>query len=201
MKRFIAIATEVNVLNLVALRALAASGDDVHIIEDAQACRHGLGQRLRDVIRSGTGLQVVLHSLDQWRLEDIAEAAGRVIGAPGDTPIELHLILIGGAKHDALLLHDALRAGADAAGLPVLVHSVRREPFRLMTSGNGANGAFMKEAPLAGLDGKRTVQLDEVLALHGYVRSNLKFLRAKREFSVYQQVLGARMGFRLLPTN
>ena len=172
MNRYLTIATDTNVLNLVALAALADAGDEVLLLADARMRKQGSAERLERGL-AARGLIVKCHELTQWSLDPMTKAAQAAFADWGSgSPTSLEFMAIGGRKHDALVLHELLRQQASACGARLGAVSVDRRPLMLRRSTQMTNGQLQyKAVALSALDRDRRVGLDEVLALHGYPRA------------------------------
>lgn len=142
INRFIAVATEINVLTLVALCALAQSGDQLLIVDDPHSLAQAWGERLQDAARSFMdSARIRRITINDWRPSALIEITETALSEkwPGGAPRVMHQLLIGGRKHPALLLHE-LMLGRCGPTLPLRVHSVERRPFRLECSVRGQGG-------------------------------------------------------------
>lgn len=170
-QHFLVIATEYNVLNLVALAALAQPGDRVSVFADAQSRREGWAQRMVEVAGQ-RGLQAAQLALHNWTAAEMLRAVRTCVGEdpPAGAPCELVFLAIGGRKHDAIVLHEWVRRVAADSGVALRTVSVDRRPLTLRESHMQAGGIAYRRIPLRQLEPRRRVGLDEVLALHGYRR-------------------------------
>lgn len=174
MQRFVAMATEYNVLNLVAVKALASSDDEVFVLADAHARSRDWHTRLAVAIRALPEAPTVYHVRINGASTNALEAASKKATDACErtrTPERVHLLAIGGRKHDMLLLQEMLRRRCDPIGTTLHTISIDRRPFRLRVSCLGAHELRTDEIELGRLEPARRVRLDEVLALHGYRRN------------------------------
>lgn len=174
MQRFVAVATEYNVLNLVAVKALAGPDDEVFVLTDAYARSRDWHTRLAAAIRALPEAPAVQHvRINGASTEALEAASKKATGAcePARTPERVHLLAIGGRKHDMLLLQEMLRRHCDQVRATLHTISIDRRPFRLRVSCLGADELRTDEIELGRLEPARRVRLDEVLALHGYRRN------------------------------
>lgn len=170
-RRFIAVATEVNVLNLVAVAALGDPEDELLIIADARMKRLGNLERLEASARERR-IQVRVRALDDWTLQAMLPAAEDAVADWGEgVPREVDVLAIGGRKHDMLVLSDLVRRRAEASLVTFGAFSVDRRPLKMRLSRQEPGEELRYVAvPLSKLDHPRRLTLDEVLSIHGYRR-------------------------------
>ncbi len=183
VKKFIAIATEFNVLNCVALFALAERGDSVAVLADPHAKRLEYAARLHRVL-SGRGLRPRVIDLADWSLDSIHGTARLCLPAnAGATEIdEIVMLAIGGRKHDFMVLQDVVRLAAQSRGVRTRTVSVARGPASLRSSGVDGGVAFYETTDLADLRPEKAVTLDEVLQAHGFRRCSKGTIGTKADF-------------------
>lgn len=201
MHTYIAVATEYNVLNLVALAALADAGDLVVVVADPLAVRRGWHTSLARGIQARQ-LSVRIEELPSWSTSDMDRIVSGVTRETAGGPVPITLLAIGGRKHDMLVLHDLLQRHAgllesNRQRPPLRTISIDRQPLMMRESTAGADGVTYRSLPLEDLPWSRRVTLDDVLAVHGYSRRggtyigpddpppDLKGLRSGRRFEAY----------------
>ena len=174
MKRFVAVATETNVLNLVAVLALADANDEVVVLQDHRAREARQGERLKSVLadRGHTTLIVDVDGASPEALQAALAAGGRL--AQHDTGTD-DLLAIGGRKRDTLMLAELLRRQARQSGRTWQVISIGEKPACVeWLKLDDPAGVLAGSVALHELPGEKCVRLDDVLRLHDYVRSPVK---------------------------
>ncbi len=171
-KKFIAVATDTNILNLVALMALVNPQDELLILQDADASARHLGERLAQEMRTMLAAvrlyELPDRSIDSFRAAVDSKTKLRVA--------EVVFLNIGGRKRESLLVYDILKKQA-------MVH---QHKLRVITIGDsppsieslefepGADALTETIQPLSSIESKRTLTLDQIVRLHGFERNPAK---------------------------
>lgn len=174
MRLFIAIATFSSLLDVVALRALAAPGDRVRVLTDPYARSEGHAQRLLQTLRR-LDLDVQEARLADWSAYALADALRPEVVSGDPTQAgqpEVWLMLIAGRTHDWALVQAILSGPLPGTGALVRGISVDRRPLGIRVSNlsNPLAPDGHRQIDLAALRPDRRLSLDDVLAARGYER-------------------------------
>jgi len=168
-KKFIAVATDTNILNLVALMALANPQDKLLILQDKDASIRHLGERLKhEMHQKLVGVQ--LHQLPDRSIQAFRTAVESTTQPSFGKVVFLN---IGGRKRESLLIYHVLKKQASLYGLKLRVITIGDSPPSIESLEFDPSTEALTETirPLSSVESRRTLTLDQIVRLHGFERN------------------------------